>query len=110
MFGICFDDSGDSKTFSYMIADNYDQEKAIPDGFNTKEIPASTWAIFPCRGAMPKALQDVNTKIWNEWLPNCREYEIAGNFNIEMYSDGNTSSEDYYSEIWIPINKVDIKR
>jgi AraC family transcriptional regulator len=105
VYGICFNDTGDNKSFSYMIADNYNQEKVIPGGFITKEIPASTWAIFPCKGAMPKALQDVNTRIWNEWLPNCREYEIAGDFNVEMYSDGDTNSEDYYSEIWIPVKK-----
>jgi len=106
MFGICYDEDGDCKTFSYMIADVYDPEKKMPDDFVIKEIPAHTWAIFPCHGAMPKALQDVNTKIWNEWLPNCREYEIAGDYNIEMYSNGNTDSDDYYSEIWIPVRKV----
>ena len=106
MFGICFEDGGDNKTFSYMIADIYDQVKAIPEGFITKDIPANTWAVFPCKGAMPNALQDVNTRIWNEWLPNCREYEIAGDYNVEMYSDGDTDSEDYYSEIWIPVKKV----
>ena len=106
MYGICYNNSMDSKVFSYMIADNFDAEKEIPDGYTTKEIPAKTWAVFPIKGAMPKALQEVNTRIWEEWLPNCREYEIDGDFDVEMYSKGNNNSEDYYSEIWIPVRKV----
>ena len=60
---------------------------------------------FPCIGAMPKALQDVNGKIWSEWLPNCKEYELDGNLNIEMYTAGDINSPEYYSEIWIPVKK-----
>jgi len=106
MFGVCYDNSMDSKNFSYMIADCVDGKGPLPSEYVKKDIPAKTWAVFPCRGAMPKALQDVNTKIWSEWLPNCREYEIDGNFDIEMYSDGDNSSEDYYSEIWLPVKKI----
>ena len=106
MFGICFDDNRDNKSFSYIIADSYDTDREVPDGYVIKEFPAKTWAIFPCNGAIPKALQDINTRIWNEWLPNCREYELAGNYNVEMYSDGDIGNEDYYSEIWVPVKKV----
>ena len=106
MFGICCNHASDSKLFNYMIADCAEGKEEIPDGFATMEIPAKTWAIFPVKGAMPKALQDVSGKIWSEWLPNCREYELDGNLNIEMYSDGDTNSADYYSEVWIPVKKV----
>ena len=37
---------------------------------------------------------------------NCHEYEMDGNINIEMYSCGDTSSADYYSEIWLPVRKM----
>ena len=105
MFGVCYGHNSDSKRFSYMIADRAEGKGELPSGFDTKEIPAKTWAVFPIKGAMPIALQDVNTKIWSEWLPNCREYEIDGNIYIEMYSEGDTNSPDYYSEIWIPVKK-----
>lgn len=105
MFGICFDSSEDCKNFNYMIADSAAGKGKLPDEFTTKEIPAKTWAVFPVKGAMPTALQDVNTRIWSEWLPNCREYELDGDINIEMYSDGDTNSADYYSEIWVPVKK-----
>lgn len=104
MYGICIDSNG--KNFDYFIADNYIPWNEIPEGYKTKVIPAGTWAIFPCRGALPKALQDVNTKIWSEWLPSCKAYKFAGNYNIEMYTPLCENMENYYSEIWIPVEKI----
>ena len=52
------------------------------------EIPDFDWAIFDCYGPCPKALQDVNTKIWKEWLPGNPDFEFPGRVNIEWYGDG----------------------
>jgi AraC family transcriptional regulator len=104
MYGVCMDVDG--KVFDYLIADNYVPWNEIPNGYITKVIPAGTWAIFPCRGALPKSLQDANTKIWSEWVPNCKEYKLGGNYNIELYAPPAENPEDAYSEIWIPIEKL----
>lgn len=104
MYGICMDNDG--KKFDYLIADNYLPWNEIPDGYETRVIPAGTWAVFPCRGALPKSLQDVNTKIWSEWLPSCKEYKLAGNYLIEMYTPPTENPDDYYCEIWVPVEKV----
>ncbi len=110
MYGVCIDEDTDSDEFEYMIADNYNPAAEITEGFVTKVIPAHTWAVFACKGAMPQSIQDVNKKIFSEWLPNCKDYEIAAGYNIEMYSDPaeypkGTQDENYYSEIWIPVKK-----
>lgn len=104
MYGLCIDSDG--KNFEYMIADNYIPWNEVPDGYITKVIPEGTWAVFPCRGALPKAIQDVNTKIWSEWIVNCKEYKLAGNYNIEMYTKPTEIPDDNYSEIWVPVKKV----
>ena len=105
MYGVCLD--GDGKEFDYLIADNYLPWNEIPEGYETRVIPAGTWAVFPCRGALPKALQDVNTAIWTEWLPNCREYRLAGNYNIEVYLvPPQPDPKDDYCEIWVPVQKA----
>ncbi|MDE6021438.1 MAG: AraC family transcriptional regulator [Ruminococcus sp.] len=104
MYGICI--NADGKNFDYMIADNYIPWNEVPDGYTTRVIPAGTWAVFPCRGAIPKAIQDVNTKIWSEWIVNCKEYKFAGNYSIEMYTPPAENPEDNYSEIWIPVERV----
>ena len=99
-----------SDEFEYLIADNYTTSSEIPDGFVTKVIPKHSWAVFACKGAMPTSLQNTNQKIFSEWLPNCKDYEIAAGYNIEMYTNvadypkGN-QDENYYSEIWIPVQK-----
>ncbi|MBE6902172.1 MAG: AraC family transcriptional regulator [Ruminococcaceae bacterium] len=105
MYGVCLD--GDGKEFDYLIADNYLPWNETPEGYETRVIPAGTWAVFPCRGAMPKALQDVNTKIWTEWLPNCREYRLTGNYNLEVYLvPPQPDPDDNYCEIWVPVQKA----
>ncbi|MDC7286118.1 hypothetical protein NXH56_09190, partial [Bifidobacterium thermophilum] len=58
-----------------------------------------------CIGAMPGSLQSVNTRIFQEWLPKNKEYEIAMEANIEWYSKGDISASDYESAIWIPVKK-----
>ena len=102
-YGVCIDDVS-SNTFRYLIAGNY-IGKEIPDGLVIYEFEALNWAIFDCYGPLPKALQEVNTYVFKDWLPNNKEYEFYGNFNIEWYDLGDPNSDDYHSAIWIPIKK-----
>ncbi|HBN86398.1 MAG TPA: AraC family transcriptional regulator, partial [Clostridiales bacterium] len=39
MYGVCLDESMGADEFEYLIADNYDPSKVVPDGFVTKTIP-----------------------------------------------------------------------
>lgn len=106
-YGVCIDDNG---SFKYLIADDYKSSDEILPGYETCEIPALTWAVFACRGALPKSLQEVNVQIFSEWLANNDTYEVAEHYNIEMYSPcedypRGLSDDNYYSEIWIPVKK-----
>ena len=110
MFGINIDEQMGHEKFEYVIADIYNPVTDIPEGFVTKTIPAFTWAVFPCKGAMPNSLQDVNTKIFSEWLPALKEYEFAAGYCIEMYDAPDKypkgiQDENYYAEIWIPVKR-----
>lgn len=110
MYGINIDESMGGKEFEYLIADNYNPIKEVSDDCITKIIPKHTWAVFPCNGPMPQVMQEVQQKIFSEWLPNCKDYEIAAGYNIEMYTDvanypKGTQDENYYSEVWIPVKK-----
>lgn len=110
MYGINYDENMKCDEFEYLIADNYNPIVDMPDGFVTKVIPAFTWAVFPCKGAMPDVMQEVNRKIFSQWLPSCHDYELAQGYCIEMYDDPKkypkgTLDENYYSEMWIPVRK-----
>lgn len=108
-FGINIDEKMGMDTFEYLIADTY-RGQEVPEGLALRTIPSFDWAVFPCKGAMPVALQDVNTKIFTEWLPAISDYEFAAGYCVEMYDDPRkyakgTMDENYYSEIWIPVRK-----
>ena len=110
MYGINLDETMSGSEFEYLIADNYDPAEEIPSGFVTRTIPAHTWAVFPCVGKMPQALQGLNQQIFSQWLPACTDYKIAAGINVEMYGDASkfengTQDETYYCEIWIPVEK-----
>ncbi len=102
MYGLCIDSDGSN--FDYLIADNYLPWKEIGGGYETRTLPAGTWAVFPCK---MKNLQDTNTRMWKEWLPNCKEYKLGGNYNIEMYAPPcKEDNGESYCEIWLPIEKI----
>ena len=106
MYGICMELDENDKLFEYWIADNFIPWEAIPEGCAAKVIPAFTWAVFPCRGPLPQTLQDVNTRMWSEWLPNCKNYRLAANLNIELYAPPAENPEDTYCEIWLPVEPI----
>lgn len=109
-YGINIDEKMGNDTFEYLILDPLEEGREVPEGFVTRTIPEFTWAVFPCVGAVPTALQDVNTKIFTEWLPALREYEFAAGYCVEMYDDptkypNGTQDDKYYCEIWIPVKQ-----
>lgn len=108
MYGINHDITMGGNEFEYMIADDYCAEKAAAPDVVTKTIPPHTWAVFSCKGPSAQTIQDINRRIFTEWLPSCKDYEIAEGYNIELYTDianypNGIMDENYYSEIWIPV-------
>lgn len=103
IFGVCYGNNSDSaKTFNYSIGAICDENTIVPKGFRKNTIPARTWAVFECKGAMPKAIQDMWHKITTEFFPTSG-YEPTYEMDIEAYTEGDMSSENYRSEIWIPV-------
>ena len=99
-FGICCDMDG--KEFDYWIADLYFPWEELPEGCETRVIPGGLWAQFPCTIA---TLQDTNTKIWSEWLPELRGYKPAGDYDIEVYLPPKDGAGEMRVEIWVPLKK-----
>nr|WP_295683124.1 GyrI-like domain-containing protein [uncultured Lachnoclostridium sp.] len=79
-------------------------EKDSPKTLCKLEIPSLTWAIFEITGPMPTAMADIWGRIFSEWFPTSG-YEHAEAPEVEWYSNGDMSSSDYKSEIWIPVIK-----
>ena len=110
IYGVNLVEQFDSKTFEYLIADHYKANQEVPEGFVVKTIPA-----FTCVGPLPRALQDVNVKIFAEWLPALREYDFVAGYCVEYYDDSRkyekgTLDDKYYCEIWIPVKKKQLDK
>ena len=104
-FGVCLDMRG--KDFDYWIADLYFPWEDIPEGCETRVIPGSYWAQFPCKMSN---LQDVNTKIWSEWLPALQGYKLMGEYDIEVYLPPEEGSEEMSVYIWVKFSEKKYNR
>lgn len=109
-YGFNWDISSHNKKleFEYWVAEEYDPTKYYPDYFKKKTIPSLNWIVFPCVGPSPYALIDVYQRIFSEWIPEFREYELEGSCFIEKYDDPNNypkgyGDPQYYVEIWFPL-------
>lgn len=103
IFGICYAHTQEkNQTFDYSIAAKFDENAEIPSGFTANVIPARTWIVFECKGAMPDAIQQLWHRICTEFFPSS-SYEPTYEMDIEAYKDGDMSSPDYRSEIWVPV-------
>ena len=104
-YGVCIECHGSA--FKYLIAGRYTGGK-VPEGMMLYEFPAGKWAIFDCFGPCPEALQELNTRIFKEWLPLNKDFELRDDGNIEWYDcvNGEKSDSDYHTQIWLPIKSV----
>jgi len=92
----------EGKELDYYIAVSTDMP--VPESLCEYEVPAGTWAVFECVGAMPHSIQDLQKRIVTEWLPTSG-YEYANAPDIEVYFDGDQQAADYKCEVWLPIVK-----
>ncbi len=108
-YGVCYSDEFGADV-KYCIADDYTEGKALPEGCEVLEFEAGSWAIFEGNGAIPNSIIDLTQEIFSEWIGTHKEYEIADNFNIEVYGDptkfpNGIYDDNYKVEIWVPVMK-----
>lgn len=105
ILGVCYNSASENaKIFDYAIAAVCGKDTDVPEGFRRTTVPARTWAVFPCKGAMPEAVQIKWHEICSEFFPTSG-YRPTCELDIEVYPNGDMSDPDYYSEIWIPVVK-----
>lgn len=101
-YGLTYCESPMDKTFKYSIGDDYKDGDKIPEGFEITDIPSLSWAVFPCTGKMPDALRKLTKEIYSDWMMNSG-YTINAPYSFEMYPSENLDQDDYYCEIWVPV-------
>ncbi len=99
VLGICFDNPNQAE-FDYAIGVYYDgEEEAGP--LTVEEVPAADWMVFPCKGKMPEAFQELYRRIYTEVFPTSR-YRPTG-MCIEAYPGDEVDSEAFSCEIWLSV-------
>lgn len=81
--------------------------ESYPD-LTSYQVPAATWAVFEAKGTLNQdqhPIDAVMTRIVAEWFPSSG-YERSMNYDLQIYGPGNTQSQDYVCEVWIPVKRV----
>lgn len=76
----------------------------IGAGLDSKEMPASLWAVFPCEGAFPAVMQDTMARIYSQWLVTA-DYELADSLSFSFTRMDAAVLGQAYSEIWVPVRE-----
>ena len=106
VFGICYGSGHtDCEHFDYSIAIQCAPDTAAPEGYRVHTIPARTWVISDCVGAMPDAIQQLWHELCAEFFPTS-DYQPTYEMDIEAYPAGNMTAADYRSQIWVPIKNT----
>lgn len=101
--GVCMPMKTDEDTeFDYIIG----VFSEIPcEGYDYYEVGEADWAVFEVKGPVNPNLQEAWKGIFSEWFPETG-FQHAPLPEIEVYTDGDVTSDDYMTEIWIPIKQA----
>ena len=77
------------------------------EGFETLDIPSRTWAVFDGSGKSPEAIQELEKRIFTEWLPSSG-YEYDQWPDVEFYISPDPKNAVF--EIWIPVKKSSVNK
>lgn len=104
ILGICFSGEMADSGFPYGIGAEYNGAPVGDEGLDIVEIPAHTYAVFPCRGKMPEAFQKTYQQICSEFFPQCN-YEYGSGVELEVYPSADVQNPDYTCQIWIAVKE-----
>ncbi|KAA1424739.1 AraC family transcriptional regulator [Mumia zhuanghuii] len=73
-----------------------------PDGLDTIEVPAGTWAVFRTEGPHPQALQDAWAATATEWFPS-QPWRLRPGPEIVAMLAFDTTTGTATCELWLPV-------
>lgn len=75
-----------------------------PEGMTIETIPAATWAVFSVTSSTGiECVPAAYTRIMTEWFPASQYKRDEKVPNLEVFPEGDTASEDYTWELWMPV-------
>jgi len=73
-----------------------------PEGLDSLEVPAGTWAVFRTEGPYPAALQEAWAATATEWFPS-QPWRLRPGPEIVAMLDFDAVAQTATSELWLPV-------
>lgn len=99
ILGLCIPEL-DGK-MSYMIAVTGDNSADI-EKYDVITLASSKYMVFEAQGAVPKAVQQKMEEV-HHYIHQYQANTVKSAPFFELYQDGDTTSEKYITEIWMPV-------
>jgi AraC family transcriptional regulator len=99
----CVAENPANRAFYYLIG--IEKSPEMPEcELESIPVPASSWAVFECRGKIPEALVASEIYAFSQWLPQSG-YRHAHAPEMEVYPP-QPAGGDPYCEFWLPITPM----
>lgn len=98
LLGVCM--PKEDRTMDYAIAVTSKEDPH--DGLETFYLEGGKYMVVEAKGPVPQCVQQVMNQIHHELIPN-ENIEIKQAPFFELYAPGDTQSDFYITEIWMPI-------
>ncbi len=102
--GASFGKDAADDEFPYAIGAHYKGTPILDHRLTIEEIPAHTYAVFPCTGKMPAAFMNLYQKVYSEFFP-ASEYQPVGGTDFEVYPSADVANPEYTCEFWVAVEK-----
>ena len=73
--------------------------------YDILDIAATKWTVFKGKGPVKDTLFKLWERIFIEWFPQTK-FQHSGLIELELFPKGDTGSDTYEYEIWIPIQRI----
>ncbi len=106
-YGACFPEDPEAGCFEYMIGVEVQDGAEVPEGFDVREIPAATYAVFSTppadKATFTAAIQGVWQYMYAEWFPNSGYEYMPGGVDFEFYDERCMGETGNVCDIYLPV-------
>jgi len=97
-------DAAEGSELTYLHGVAITEDSPVPDGLDSIEVPAGTWAAFRTSGGYPAALQETWAATATEWFPS-NPWRLRPGPSIVAVLDRADDFSTATCELWLPVER-----
>ena len=98
-------DAAEGSELTYLHGVAITEDSPVPDGLDSIEVPAGTWAAFRTSGGYPAALQETWAATATEWFPS-NPWRLRPGPSIVAVLDRADDFSTATCELWLPVERA----